>query len=214
MKTSPMHYPCRRTLCAAVFFSAVLSCSLIIGAPKAQAFLFFGPPKSRHVQRQTFVSHQKKPHFNDELLQQASPGNTKVVISLSQQRVYLMVNGGVAIDGPICSGRQGRSTPTGTYPIQQKDINHYSSLYGDYVDRGGRVVRGGVSAGCSSAPSGTHFRGAPMHYFMRLTSGGIGMHEGFLPGFPASHGCIRMPGEVAGAIYSRVGVGTTVQVKS
>ena len=76
----------------------------------------------------------------------------------------------------------------------------------------GRVVRAGVSARIDSAPSGSHYEGAPMFYFMRLTSEGVGMHIGILPGYPASHGCIRMPAEIAPQIYAHVKIGTPVQV--
>jgi hypothetical protein len=80
----------------------------------------------------------------------------------------------------------------------QKDADHRSNLYGDFVNpRTGRVVRAGVSTKIDSAPSGTVYRGAPMRWFMRLTAGGLGMHTGILPGYPASHGCVRMPDEVA-----------------
>jgi len=51
-----------------------------------------------------------------------------------------------------------------------------------------------------------------MLYFMRLTNEGVGMHVGILPGYPASHGCIRMPSEIAPQIYVRVKLGTPVQV--
>ena len=103
-------------------------------------------------------------------------------------------------------------TPTGNFTVVQKDKNHRSSVYGNFVDSQGRVVRAGVSSRIDTAPSGSHYEGAPMTYFMRLTWEGVGMHIGILPGYPASHGCIRLPPEVAEAMYTRVKVGTPVQV--
>jgi lipoprotein-anchoring transpeptidase ErfK/SrfK len=94
----------------------------------------------------------------------------------------------------------------------EKDANHRSSLYGDFVDRKGRTVRAGVSARIDSAPSGTRFAGAPMKWFMRLTGDGVGMHIGILPGYPASHGCVRMPPDGAKLFYDRVKIGTPVKV--
>ncbi len=96
----------------------------------------------------------------------------------------------------------------------EKDKDHRSSIYGDFKDRGGRTVRGGVSVRIDSAPSGTRFVGAAMLWFMRLTGDGVGMHVGILPGYPASHGCIRMPAQTAEMFYNKVKVGTPVRVES
>ena len=73
-------------------------------------------------------------------------------------------------------------------------------------------MRAGVSLKIDSAPSGTHYEGAPMKWFMRLTNEGVGMHIGILPGYPASHGCVRLPAEIAPLIYSKVKVGTPVEI--
>jgi hypothetical protein len=96
--------------------------------------------------------------------------------------------------------------------VLEKDPNHHSSLYGDFVDHSGRIVRAGVSARADSAPSGTHFAGAAMKCFLRLTEDGVGMHIGILPGYPASHGCIRESVDGAKLFYDRVKVGTPVDV--
>jgi lipoprotein-anchoring transpeptidase ErfK/SrfK len=119
----------------------------------------------------------------------------------------------IAIDSPISSGKRGHTTPTGSFSVMEKDKNHHSSLYGDYRDNSGRIVRAGVSAHIDAAPSGTHFTGAEMKWFMRLTGEGVGMHVGILPGYPASHGCIRMPSQAAELFYSHVKVGTPVEVQ-
>jgi lipoprotein-anchoring transpeptidase ErfK/SrfK len=96
--------------------------------------------------------------------------------------------------------------------VLEKDPNHHSSLYGDFVDGYGRIVRAGVSAKIDAAPSGTRFAGATMKWFMRLTDEGVGMHVGILPGYPASHGCIRMPFDGAKLFYDHVKVGTPIEV--
>jgi len=95
--------------------------------------------------------------------------------------------------------------------VQEKDPNHHSSEYGDYVDRWGNVVEANVNARTDAAPRGSHFEGASMSDYMRITEC-VGLHAGYLPGYPASHGCIRMPASVAPIFYQHVRVGTPVEV--
>lgn len=157
--------------------------------------------------------HKQEPlKVNQGLLKQCTPDNVHIVVSIPKQRAYLMLNQQIVIDGPISSGKRGHSSPTGHFTVLEKDPNHHSSLYGDFVDSRGRTVRAGVSARIDSAPSGTHFAGAAMKWFLRLTSDGVGMHIGILPGYPASHGCIRESAEGAKLFYDHVKVGTPVDV--
>ena len=93
----------------------------------------------------------------------------------------------------------------------QKDKDHVSNQYGDFVDAQGNVVVPNVSVK-DQRPPGTRFKGAPMPYFMRITSGGIGLHAGYLPGYPASHGCIRMPEFMAENFFKSVTTGTPVTI--
>ena len=158
------------------------------------------------------ISRQPPLKVNQSLLKQATPDNTHIVVSIPKQRAYLMIDDKVVADGPISSGRRGHESPTGHLQVLEKDPNHHSNLYGDFVDSSGRVVRAGVSARIDSAPSGTHFTGAPMRWFLRLTDEGVGMHVGILPGYPASHGCIRQSADGAKLLYDYVKVGTPVDV--
>jgi lipoprotein-anchoring transpeptidase ErfK/SrfK len=158
------------------------------------------------------ISKQPGITTNNAILQTVTPENAHVIVSLTKQRAYLMNGDEIAIDSPISSGKRGHTSPNGNFTVLEKDKDHHSSLYGDYKDSSGRTVRGGVSARIDSAPSGTHFVGASMKWFMRLTGEGVGMHVGILPGYPASHGCIRMPEPAAAAFYSHVKVGTPVHV--
>ena len=150
--------------------------------------------------------------MNQSLLKEATPDNTRIVVSLPKQRAYLMIGDQLAADGPISSGKRGHESPQGYLKVLEKDPNHHSNIYGDFVDGLGRVVRAGVSARADSAPSGTHFVGAPMTWFLRLTEDGVGMHVGILPGYPASHGCIRQSADGAKLFYAHVKVGTPVDV--
>ena len=160
------------------------------------------------------IQRQADPKITLRLMSTTGPENSRVYVSLSKQRAYLIntTTDEIVIDSPISSGKAGHGTPKGKYAIKEKDRDHRSSIYGDFVDGGGRVVRRGVSTKIDSAPSGTKYIGASMKWFMRLTNEGVGMHTGILPGYPASHGCIRMPEQIAQMFYERVKVGTPAVV--
>ena len=157
--------------------------------------------------------HKQEPvKINEALLKQAATDGVHIVVSIPKQRAYLMLIEQIVIDSPVSSGKHGHSSPTGNFTILEKDPNHHSTLYGDFRDGSGRIVRAGVSARIDSAPSGTHFVGAEMKWFLRLTGDGVGMHIGILPGYPASHGCIRESAEGAKLFNDHVKVGTPVDV--
>src|SRR4030095_4519414 len=168
------------------------------------------PPPMRKAS--TYISKQEPLKVNQSLLKQATPDNTRIVVSIPKQRAYLMIGDQVVADGPVSSGRAGHEPPRVHFNVMEKDPNHHSSLYGDFVDGSGRVVRGGVSARSDSAPSGTHFAGAPMKWFLRLTGEGGGRGIGLVPGHPASHGCIRESVDGAKLFYDYAKVGTSVDV--
>jgi len=158
------------------------------------------------------IRKQEPLKINQSVLKQLTTENVHIVVSIPKQRAYLMAGEQIAVDGPISSGKRGHGSPTGHMRVLEKDPNHHSSLYGDFVDNSGRIVRAGISARIDSAPSGTHFAGAAMKWFLRLTEDGVGMHIGILPGYPASHGCIRESSEGAKLFYDHVKVGTMVDV--
>lgn len=158
------------------------------------------------------ISEQAKPKVVPRVLERTNPENSRVFVSLGKQRAYLMMGDEIAIDTPISSGKRAGMTPKGSFTILEKDKDHRSSIYGNFVNGRGQVVRSGVSTRVDSAPSGTRFQGAPMQYFMRMTWQGVGMHVGHLPGYPASHGCIRLPADIAPLFYERVKLGTPVVV--
>lgn len=191
------------------FAAAGIGSALVFGGVAASGAPFFGLFGVRKASES--IRRQDPPRVSPRVLERVNPENARVLVSLGKQRAYLLLNGEVAIDTPISSGKSAGMTPAGSFRIQEKDPDHRSNLYGNFVDRRGRVVRAGVSVRIDSAPSGTHFEGAPMYYFMRICEG-VGMHVGILPGYPASHGCIRMPAEITPIIYQKVRVGTPVEV--
>ena len=138
------------------------------------------------------------------------PGKVAIVIDLTDQHAYLYAGNEQVLSAPISSGREGHNTAPGKYHIIEKDIGHRSSVYGAYEDNG-VIVKEDVNALKDSKPPGAYFVGAPMPYFMRIV-GGVGMHAGYLPGYPASHGCIRMPEFMAENFFKSLSTGTPVTI--
>ena len=116
---------------------------------------------------------------------QAAPeGPMLLIVNLKTQRALLFRNGVPIGATTISTGRKGRETPTGIFTVLQKDAEHYSSKYDN----------------------------APMPYMQRLTWQGVALHAGNLPGYPASHGCIRMPAGFAKLLYAVTSLGMTVAI--
>jgi lipoprotein-anchoring transpeptidase ErfK/SrfK len=137
------------------------------------------------------------------------PG-TRVVINLSEQRAYLLEDGKVSLISPIASGKPGWSTPTGDFSIIDKDIDHRSQSFGSVLDASGNITNSSATPG-TYVPPGCHYRPAPMPYYMEFSQS-VGMHAGYLPGYPASHGCVRMPRDLAQRFFERVSIHTPVTV--
>ena len=181
---------------------------LAISAP-AQAQLFARKPMRKASE---MIGRQEMPRVTPRVYDQLTGDNAHVLVSLGRQRAYLMLGDEIAIDTPISSGKATRPTPAGKFTVLEKDPDHRSNIYGAFCDSHRRIVREGVSSVIDSAPSGTHFIGAPMKWFMRLTEKGVGMHVGILPGYAASHGCVRLPEDIAKMIYDKVKIGTPVEI--
>ncbi len=123
---------------------------------------------------------------------------------------YLIRDGRAMLSTPIASGRYGHLTDTGSFKVIEKERSHYSTLYGKIVDARGNTLVGDADADMP-VPRGGKFVPAPMRYFMRFDAS-VGMHAGYVPGYPASHGCVRLPEEKAIAFFNAVEVGTPVTV--
>jgi hypothetical protein len=138
-------------------------------------------------------------------------GAPSIKIKLSEQKAYFYKGGELVGVSQLSTGREGTITPVGKFKIIQKNQDHVSNLYGDYVDEFDNVVVPNIGIKTDPKPPGTRFKGAPMPYFMRIV-GGVGMHAGYLPGYAASHGCIRMPEFMAQNFFNAVTTGTPVIV--
>lgn len=139
------------------------------------------------------------------------PGKPRIVIDLSEQQAYLYKGSTLVLKSEVSTGREGHTTPQGDYRVTEKSLDHRSTVYGSYVAEG-RVVVGGVDVRRDPQPPGTKYEGAPMPYFLRI-AGPIGLHAGQVPGYPASHGCIRLPRENARIFFETAREGTPVRVQ-
>jgi hypothetical protein len=139
-------------------------------------------------------------------------GAPSILIDLSDQTASFYKGSKLVGVSAISSGREGFGTPVGNYKILAKEPHHLSNLFGDYVDASGTVLVRNVDVKKDPKPPGAVFAGSPMPYFMRLSNAGVGMHQGFLPGIPDSHGCIRMPEKMAKIYYQNVSIGTPVRI--
>lgn len=138
-------------------------------------------------------------------------GSPRIVVDLSDQRARFYKGDTLVGDSPVCTGSAKFPTPRGSFSVIEKDEDHYSSAYGDYVDKDGNILRANIDRRKDRCPPGGRFDGAKMFWFMRVV-GGVGMHEGYLPGYADSHGCIRLPSEMARAFYQNAPHGTPVRI--
>jgi lipoprotein-anchoring transpeptidase ErfK/SrfK len=141
-----------------------------------------------------------------------APGSPKIVVYLREQRAYFYKGKRVVGESTVSTGKPGFSTPPGHYHVISKDRNHVSSEFGDYVDDSGTVVKSNIDSRNDPQPPGTHFDGARMPYCMHF-NGGYAMHEGYVPRYAASHGCIRLPKGMAEHFFDASHEGTPVIVK-
>lgn len=176
---------------------------------------------TRHVRMaytfEAFIANPEYRHTRDMwrggALDAYNPAKSHVEILLKEQRGRLYINGTIAMDFPICSGRVGgMETPRGTFRISQKVKDYRSNRYGSFMSKDGQfVVKGNVSSS-DVPPKGTVFEGADMPYWMRF-NGAIGMHVGNVHRESRSHGCVRVPEEACSILFEKLAVGSKVIVK-
>lgn len=123
---------------------------------------------------------------NHAVLARSNRSNTSMIVDVSRQRGFLLVNGKVAVETPISSARPGKYTPRGTFHISE------------------RVRSGKIST----------IYGVSMPCWMRLSGSVYGVHAGYLPGYPASAGCVRLPADAAALIFDNTRNGTKVSILS
>lgn len=140
-------------------------------------------------------------------------GSPLIKISRPQQKAFFYKGGVLVGISRISSGKEDHGTPAGTYKIMAKDKEHVSSVYGVFKDKAsGQTTNDNVDIRVDKPKSGEVFYNAPMPNFMQVMPG-IGMHTGYLPGYAASHGCIRMPHHMSEKFFDNVQVGTPVVIE-
>ena len=160
--------------------------------------------------------------FKDhKLLCKANGKNTILKIDVSEQRVKLLVNGKVALSSPCTTGAKhkfepntktyrDKHTPLGTFKITEKIAAKKSTIFGEMYRNGRKVYHGDRRK--YHGPKAKYV-GHTMHHWMRLTSGGIGLHASkYIKRHPGSNGCVRLPFKIAKTIFSKVKPGTKVMV--
>jgi lipoprotein-anchoring transpeptidase ErfK/SrfK len=170
----------------------------------------YEPGTYEHFTAESDYPKTSKVWKNADLLAQTTPDNSRIVISISKQRGFLMNGDQVAMDYPVSTGKKSRPTPPGEYKILEKVTDKSSNAYGKVFDADGVRVSGETPA---DVPEGGKFVGAPMPYWMRLTWDGVGHHIGNVPRYPASHACIRGPRTVMPIVYRKTKLGTPVSVE-
>jgi len=141
-------------------------------------------------------------------------GSPSVVIYLDQQKATFYKGGKEAGWTYVATGRASHPTPSGSFKIMEKTVNKESNLYGRLVDPAGNTVDSDFNTSKETILEGHQFVAAKMPYFMRLTNDGVGMHVGPIPkpGATASHGCIRLPRQMAETFFANVSLGTPVTI--
>src|SRR5947207_7411067 len=139
-------------------------------------------------------------------------GSPKIIVNITLQRAYFFKGKQLVGESTVSTGKKGFSTPPGHYQVLSKDKDHVSTVFGDYVDDFGNVTKSNIDSRKDSRPRGSHFDGARMPYAM-FFRGGYAMHQGYVPPYAASHGCIRLPQGMADRFFDNSPVGTPVVVK-
>ena len=140
------------------------------------------PRKPQHSKRSLAKDKKKDVAVKDTTVHPQMP--LIINVSIAQQKVRVYDANGLFAEAPVSTGMAGHGTPMGVFSVIQKDRYHHSNIYS----------------------------GAPMPYMQRITWGGVALHEGVLPGYPASHGCIRMPGSFAVKMWGWTKMGARVIV--
>ncbi len=138
-------------------------------------------------------------------------GAACITIDLGAQKALFYKGGQLVGETPICSGNTTHPTPRGNFSVIQKDKDHRSNLYGSFVDASGNIMVSNVDVTTDRPPEGGTFLGARMPFFLRFHDG-AGLHAGYLPGFPDSHGCVRLPDHMAELSFNNASYGTPVHV--
>ncbi len=179
----------------------ILAVLLAIGSASCQ---WLGPRSPLRAERVEYQWHDD-----------GGAGEVSIRISLQDQMAEFRRGGRQIGWAYVATGREGHGTRPGNYRITEKIVDKFSNRYGWHEDGSGSMVNPDARFD-DPVPEGLSYVPAPMPYWMRLTSHGVGMHAGIIPepGKPASHGCIRLPKPLAPLVFDAVRVGTPVTIST
>jgi lipoprotein-anchoring transpeptidase ErfK/SrfK len=174
--------------------AAMVSAAIVAGAAPAAASSDIGaivtqPTRTPFsstlalARKKTATKPDRKKADRADKTPEIPPGPLQIVVSINTQRVKLYANGREVAEAPVSTGTPSHPTPMGVFSIIQKNRHHVSNLYD-----------------------------ASMPYMQRITWSGAAMHQGPLPGYPASHGCIRLPGDFAAMLWKATKIGARVVI--
>lgn len=178
--------------------SAGVLATMVAFAPAAQASPYWywaeevpiydapppAAPKRHHPRKRLQLDHKLEKQIEKQAAKPQGP--VVIAVSIEQQKLRVYDANGLFAETPVSTGMRGHSTPLGVFSVIQKSKYHRSNIYS----------------------------GAPMPYMQRITWSGIALHAGALPGYPASHGCIRMPMAFAMKMWGWTRMGARVIVAS
>jgi hypothetical protein len=149
-------------------------------------YRFYSPDPffAPRVRKKITIKRKPKTLAKEAPAMAAPPGPVQIVVSIAEQRIAVYANGALFAQSAVSTGKKGHSTPTGVFSVLEKQRHHRSNIYSN----------------------------APMPYMQRLTWSGIALHAGQLPGYPASHGCIRLSEEFAQVLWATTRTGARVIV--
>ena len=167
----------------------------VIGASQAEAALYYWNDFDPGYYRPAQPLQPRRPKVRRNAIDKKTPAAAKetgakpqgpliISISIDQQKIRVYDSNGLFAEGPVSTGTKSHPTPMGVFSIIQKRKMHHSNIYS----------------------------GAPMPYMQRITWSGVAMHQGVLPGYPASHGCIRMPMAFAVKMWNWTKIGARVLI--
>jgi lipoprotein-anchoring transpeptidase ErfK/SrfK len=176
------------------YCAAIVTASIAVGAssPATAATYYWNDsePGLSHTERPVSQRHRQARHNPDKAARTAEKEAAKpqgplvLAISINKQQVKIYDDNGLFTEAPVSTGMAGHATPLGVFSVIQKQKFHRSNIYS----------------------------GAPMPFMQRITWSGVALHAGVLPGYPASHGCIRMPPGFAVKMYGWTRMGARVLV--
>ena len=199
------------------FLAPVLAATLVSCGPISRVYNQDGP-RSRYLAEVGVTSTLPTAPVNpaeaskfwdgDSLI-----GPTAIHIVRSEQKAYFYRGGQLAGMTPVSTGSSKYTTKPGIYKVSQKAADYSSGTYGTIVDTAtGTVINDDADSRKDKPGPGQMFVGSPMPHFLRFNHG-VGMHAGHLPGYAASHGCVRLPADIAKKFFENAEIGTPVIVE-